>query len=227
MSKITLQVQSDPKAQQLAVFCQYFAWSLLSLVILAAFINWGHDQNWNLTSVGSYQLFPLLGLLAFSIMWSHYVSGFVRQMLKLPRKTLQTYFSTTSYVVLTLLFLHPGVIIYQRFRDGYGLPPGSYESYVRPGLGWVTLLGTVCFFVFMSFELRRRFGKKSWWKYVLMANDAAMLAIVYHGLRIGSNLIQGWFKGLWFFYAAVLLVVIASKFFTDYYPAAAPDPKKV
>ena len=53
---------------------QIFAWSLSVAVSLAAIFAWGQDFGWNLWPFSAYMVFPLLGLLAFSLMWSHYVS---------------------------------------------------------------------------------------------------------------------------------------------------------
>ncbi len=205
------------EASQVAYYCQVGAWTLFILVSLLAIVAWGRDYNWRLVPFNTYQFFPLLGLLAFSIMWSHYVSGTVRELLGLKPQVLSHYFNATSLLVLALICLHPGLLIYQRFRDGYGLPPHSYESYVAPGLGWITLLGTASFLVFIGFEFRRVFSKRSWWRYVLVANDAAMLAIAYHGLRLGGQLTyHGWFRTLWYFYALLLICILVRKYFLSY-----------
>jgi hypothetical protein len=124
---------------------------------------------------------------------------------------LADYFRITGWLVLGLICLHPGLLIYQRFRDGHGLPPGSYESYVAPGLGWVTLLGTASLLVFLAFEFHRRYGERRWWRYVQDASDLAMLAIIYHGLRLGSQL-HGWFYYVWWFYAVTLVLVLIRKY---------------
>jgi hypothetical protein len=129
---------------------------------------------------------------------------------------LASYFRITGYIVLVLICLHPGLLIYQRFRDGFGLPPHSYESYVAPGLGWVTLLGTTSLLVFLAFELRRFYGKRPWWRFVADASDVAMLAILYHGLRLGSQLQHGWYRGVWLFYAVMLIAALVYKYATRY-----------
>ena len=191
---------------------QLFAWGLATFVSGLAIAVWGREYNWALLPINAYQLFPLLGLLAFSIMWSHYITGTIRELLNINKSVLSKYFRLTSYVVLILILLHPGLFIYQRFRDGYGLPPGSYESYVAPGLGWVTMLGTVSLLVFIAFEFHRLYGKRSWWRYVADASDFAMLAILYHGLRLGGQLQQGWFRYVWLFYAVSLVAVLVRKY---------------
>lgn len=189
------------------------AWGLVSLVVLLAVLAWGETFQWHIWPLSVYLLFPLLGLLAFSIMWTHYIMGAVQRYKRYDKSLLAVYFRWTGYAVLVLICLHPGLLVYQRFRDGFGLPPGSYESYVSPGLGWITLLGTASLFVFLAFELRRFFGKYSWWHYVADASDLAMLAIAYHGLKLGSSLQLAWSHALWLFYVATLIVALAYKYY--------------
>lgn len=190
---------------------QLAAWAVSLGVCAVAVIAWGSSFDWHLTHLSVYQVFPLLGLLAYSLMWSHYLAGAWRELLGLNKQVLHRYFELTSLTVLVLICLHPGLLIYQRFRDGFGLPPGSYESYVAPGLGWVTLLGTASLLVFLAFELRRIYGTRRWWRYVADASDLAMLAIFYHALRLGSQVI-GWFRAVWWFYGAVLVIILIRKY---------------
>lgn len=188
------------------------AWSLALVVCVTAFIAWGNSSLWNFGHLSSYQIFPLLGLWAFSIMWTHYVSGTMRELYGIKPEALKQYYRWTGYAVLVLICLHPGLLIYQLFHDGAGLPPGSYEKYVAPGLAWVTLLGTVSLLIFLAFELHRVFGDRKWWHYVADLSDLAMIAIVYHGLRLGSQLQTGWFRFVWWFYAIILVAILARKY---------------
>jgi len=186
-------------------------WALASLVSILAIYVWGQSFAWDVHAINPYQFFPVLGLLAFSLMWTHYVVGALKTSLFAGQR-LDSYFRYTGYVVLGAIVLHPGILIYKRFRDGYGLPPGSYESYVAPSMAWITLLGTTALLLFLAFELHRWFGKKPWWKYVIAANDLAMLLVFYHGLRLGSQLHGGWYHSVWLFYGVVLVALLIRKY---------------
>ena len=189
----------------------YIPWILTGLVSAIAIYVWGHSFAWDTRAINAYQFFPLLGLLGFSIMWSHYMVGRLKRSV-LRGTDLKQYFRYTGYAVLAAIVLHPGILIYQRFRDGYGLPPKSYETYVAPGMGWLTMLGSASLLAFLAFELHRFYSHASWWKYVVSAGDIAMLAIFYHGLRLGSQLQGGWFRGVWIFYGVTLLAAIVYKY---------------
>lgn len=193
------------------------AWALSALVVLLAFIAWGGGIKWDLGGLSTYELFPLFGLTAFSLMWSMYVVGFARRTLNPAGAKLKGYYQALGWAVLVLIVLHPALLIYQLWRDGFGLPPGSYSNYVSESLKWVVILGMVSLLIFLAYELRRVYGKKTWWKYVEYAGDAAMIAVFYHGLRLGGELNSGWFRSVWIFYGVVLAVILIQKYYRDYY----------
>lgn len=182
--------------------------------LLAVFV-WGQSYQWQLVHLSWYQLFPLLGLLAFSIMWSQYMVEAAKN-LSPRRESIARYFQATSFLVLVAIVLHPGLLIVQRYRDGYGLPPGSYESYVAPAQAWLTLLGSASLLVFLAFALKRFFSRYSWWHYVLVLNDVAILAIFYHGLRLGTQLNAGWFQFIWYFYGITLVAALGYKYYLKF-----------
>ncbi len=153
-------------------------------------------------------------------MWSHYMALEIRVGLGVEKFALKKYFELTSLAVLVLLLAHPALLIYQRYRDGAGLPPGSYQSYVAPSMAWITLLGTVSLVAFLAFEFRRVYGKRSWWHFVEEAGDLAMLAIFYHGLQLGQQ-INGWYRYVWFFLGITLVLVLVDKYYKRYFTKAA------
>lgn len=192
----------------------YFALAaaLLSTAAAAlAFVVWGNSYAWHIPLNTFYIVFPLLGLLAFSIIWSQYMVGFFQQLTH-RKENVARYFSITGWMFLVLIILHPSLLIAQRFLDGYGLPPHSYESYVAPSLAWVTLLGSACLFVFLIYSARQFLRKYSWWRFVSILNDVAVLGIFYHSLRLGSQLQTGWFRYVWYFYGVSIVAAIIYKY---------------
>jgi hypothetical protein len=192
-------------------------WVLTVLVCGIATTAWV-QQNIGSGTITLYDVFPLLGLLAFSLMWMHYIGGSLKRRLGFAADTkiLGRYFSITSGLVLGLILLHPGLFYYQLWADGLGLPPGSYlEIYGQPGLRIAILLGTLSLGAFLVFELKRKFSRATWWKYIEYLNVAAMFAILYHWLALGGELGEGWFRGLWIVYGAVLLAAISYNYIYD------------
>lgn len=190
------------KLQAISFIFTGFVWVL-------ALIAWGNINKWQLSGLTSYAVFPLLGLTAFSILWSQYVTLTFSKFLGITTDVLVRYFSVTGWLFLIAIFLHPGLLIFQLWQDGFGLPPESYlNHYVAPSLGWATLLGSVSFLVFLAFELRRWYSDRMWWQYITYATDIAALTIFVHGIKLGSTVQQGWFYYIWLFYGATLFLML-------------------
>lgn len=196
--------------EQRTLRLQYVAWGLAAATTLLSVVVWGQLRQWTFTDLTAYDVFPVLGLVAFGLMWGHYVIAVIRSHYRLPESATNQYFEVTSLIVLACILLHPGLLIFQLWNDGFGLPPGSYlEHYVAPGLKWAALLGSLSLIAFLLFELRHWFSKASWWRYIGYVNDIAMIAILIHGFQLGSHLQSGWFRGVWMFYTLTLLACIA------------------
>jgi hypothetical protein len=188
---------------------KWTAWILSGLVLVAAIVAWGQSLDWQISGITAYQWFPLLGLTAFSLMWGHYIVGALRRYFGVEKAVLSQYFEVTSMVVLFAILLHPGILWLQLWRDGFGLPPKSYLTVYGVGsMKLAVVLGSISLAVFLMFELRRKYGEASWWKYVSYSSDVAMLAIFYHGLTLGGQLQGGWYRALWFAYGITLVLAI-------------------
>ena len=183
------------------------AWVLGAAVTVLAFIAWGQAFDWKFSTLTAYGLFPLFGLLAFSLMWTHYIIGAARRMVGVDKSVVKNYFQVTGWVVLLLICLHPGLLWFQLWRDGFGFPPQSYlNNYVAPSLRWAAMLGTASLLMFLAYEFKRWFSKKKWWPIIEYGNAAAMLAILVHSLNLGSTLQTGWLRNLWMFYGVTFVV---------------------
>lgn len=193
------------------------------LLALAAFglvlAAWGQHHRWDLLHLSVYDVFPLFGLIAFSLMWGHYMVGGLRAAFHLEnRKINKWYFKSTAAIVLGALLLHPSLLIWQLYHDGFGLPPKSYVNhYIAPGLAWAVYLGTVSWLAFMAFELRRWYGKKPWWKYVQYANDLAIWGIYVHGLKLGADVAAPWLLYVWWVFGGMLAISFAAIYYQKWF----------
>lgn len=184
------------------------AWGLAAAVVIAAATVWLQSISGHFHFDG-YHIFPLLGLLAFSLMWTHYIVGALRRHYKVSKAPFRAYFKYTGIVVLLAILLHPGLLILQLWKDGFGFPPQSYlENYVAPSGKFAALLGSISLVIFLAFELKRKFGNRSWWKLVEYAQMFAMLAIFSHALKLGGALQFGWFRTLWLLYGVTFVIAV-------------------
>lgn len=76
-------------------------------------------------------------------------------------------------------------------------------------------------FIFLTYELRRWFDKKSWWKFVQYASDVAIVLIYIHSLNVGSLLQAGWLKTVWIFYGITLAASLGYMYYRKFQPAKA------
>lgn len=188
-----------------AKWFQIFSWMLGVGVVAIALIAWSEVRLTG-RELTPYDFFPPLGLSAFGLMWTHYATGTLRRVFKLPSSTLKIYFKVTSWIVLALILLHPGIFVTKLWVDGFGLPPISYLTvYQDTGMRIALLLGTLSLLAFLAYELRRKYRQASWWKYVEYANVVAMFAILYHGFTLGQELSLPWLRGIWLFYTVTLV----------------------
>ena len=199
-----------------ARYLQIFAWTISILAVVLAVVAWGQDNRWQLTGLSFYQVFPVFGLLAFSLMWAHYAMSALRQFLKLDGLVLRSYFEVTSLMVLAAILLHPGLLAWQLWRDGLGLPPGSEINYVSPSMGIYVVIAMVSLLIFLAYELRRMYGNRPWWKYVQYASDVAIFLILIHSLKLGSQLQVGWLRPIWYFYGITLAISLAYTYLLKY-----------
>jgi hypothetical protein len=190
-----------------------YAYGLSAVVAAVAFTAWAQGLRWNFGHITTYKLFPLLGLMAWSLLWSMYIVNFFKRRFG-GKDQLKPYFQKLRLIVICLIVLHPGLLIWQLWRDGFGLPPGSYlDNYVAPAAKWAAILSSISFLVFVAYEFKRKFGNQSWWRYIEYLGDAAMIAIFIHSLKLGGNLQHGWFRWFWLFYGTSLIMVIAESYY--------------
>lgn len=192
---------------------QRIAWLISCSAALLAVIVWEQSRGWRLSGLSLYNIFPLLGLLAFSLMWAHYMASALRVYSRHKEQVLEIFYSTTSRVVLALILLHPGLLAYQLWRDGFGAPPSSYLNYVQSSSQLFIVFGIVALLSFLLYDLKpllRRWPIRS---LVDPLGDIAMILVLIHSLNLGTDLQTTAHRALWYFYGVTL---IASMVYTKY-----------
>lgn len=113
-----------------------------------------------------YALFPLLGLLAFVLMWTHFVNPALRRLAGVTKGgTPDWYWHVSTGLVLFLLIAHPLLLNIGLVNDGLGLPPDSYRQAYGAKAGYL-FMGSLALVVFLVFELHRWFAGARWWRFV-------------------------------------------------------------
>lgn len=188
----------------------FIVWAMLIITITLGIIAWGQTVQWQIASLTPYQWFPLFGILAWLIMWTHYGSGYFR--VKNPSlKKPKYYAGLTGWMVLAFILLHPGILAFQQYRNDQGIPPESFINYVGEGLEIAVMAGSISLIIFLSFEVYDRMRTNTWVKKHALAlsviQSLAMTLIFVHGLRLGTSLGDGWFRIVWIAYGALLIPI--------------------
>lgn len=165
-------------------------------------------------SVGALTVFPLLGLLAFSIMWWHFLLGFVKDIDPKFAK-IKSLHKTSSIFVFLLILLHPMLLYFYSVSNSLGGPPDAYYNYVSSDFGIFITYGLLALIIFLLYDLARWLRKKPWvarnWLIVDSVDDVAFIAVFVHSIMLGQHLQDGWFRYLWIFYGVSALIFIGYK----------------
>lgn len=185
-------------------------YGLSIITIILAILAWGSFLQWHIAGVSNYGLFPIFGLIAFSLLWSQYITLALRDLLHIDNKLLKPYFMITGYLILVAILLHPGILIWQLWRDGHGLPMRSYFNYVNHSLRWFTILGTINLTILLFFEARRWLAKKRWWRYVTYVVDLVVISVYIHALKLGTQVnYVSWYHKVWYVYGILLILALS------------------
>lgn len=165
-------------------------------------------------------IFPILGLVAFGLMWSHYTLGTLRRWSGYERTGRDMYWIVSAGLVLALIILHPVLLNISLAQAGMGLPPDSWFAAYGQNDGWFIIPGVLALVVFLLFELHRWFKDRKWWKWVEYAQILAMVAIFVHATRLGYETSYTWYAALW--WGMALTLVFAWVYNWKYDKAHAP-----
>lgn len=193
--------------QFLATYHKHLEWGLGGLVVVTAILAWVGEREVGEETLTIYDIFPPLGLIAFGLMWTHFVMGALRRWGGIKPSTVSAYKTVSFGLVLGLIILHPTLLWLGLFRDGYGLPPLSHLMAYESQALFVSL-GVIGLMIFLAYELRQWFGKKKWWKWVEWAQILGMGAIFIHAIELGAELREDWYMALWWFYGITLVAAI-------------------
>ncbi len=180
-------------------------------VLALPFFAWLHAQR-NPLHLTAYSIFPLLGMLAWTTMWSHYAYGSLR--LAFPSLTKNVAYSkTTEIFVLACIVLHPSLLAWQLWRTTGALPPTSFYKYVGSSLKLFVMSGSFALLLFLSYEVLHRLREKPMviknWRWISLSQMLAMVVIFVHGLKLGQNLRAGWMQFVWVCMGALLVPAFA------------------
>jgi predicted heme/steroid binding protein len=182
-------------------------------VSAAAIAAWANAMSGHTVSIIA--IAGLLGLVAFSLMWVHFVSDAIRD-IWLKDESAGEQYTITRWIILGAILLHPSLIVLYLYQNNYGLPPESYESYLGEAKVPFVFLGILALTVFLAFECKKWLVRHNLWRYILHANFLAMFAVLIHGFQLGNVMAATWYFVLWCLYG-LTFVAVAIWWYVRYY----------
>lgn len=158
---------------------------------------WIHFSNirWNLESNLFFNIFPALGLAAFTILWLHVISGVFEPWLR-RYINFDQYVQNTSSLVFVLIVLHPLLLFAGLDFSFSKLFTYGDPKYVRLGVvGWLLL---ITYDIGKYLRKYYFFGRN--WNNILLISTIGILLIFFHSLALGSDLQSGTLRTVWIFY---------------------------
>jgi hypothetical protein len=143
-------------------------------------------------------LFPIFGLLAFTLLWLHAVSGAFEEWLR-ERFDFDAFVNTTAMAILASMLLHPLLVLVLLDFNILGIWAG----------GTGIRLGIIGLFLLLTYDIgkmlkRREFFSRNWNAILIISNIGFVLTF-FHSLMLGSDLQNGWMRSLWIFYGATAI----------------------
>lgn len=182
---------------------------LNTLVIGLALVAWFATIG---QSISSLEVASLLGVLAFSLMWVHYVADAVSPRAETEQKK-DVQYVVSRYAVLFAILSHPFLVNYYLVTNNFGFPPEGYVALLGD-LAVVVLLGWIALAAFLLFELRSKLHRFD--HYIFHANSIAMFLVLMHGFVIGMVMMTTWFAWVWLGYLVVFTAVMYRRY-AQYY----------
>lgn len=159
-------------------------------------------------------LFPLFGLLAFTLVWSQIMLGaFMRPLTKLYPKVLRLHIAF-GLLTFTFALLHPLLLI-------VGYTPASYFGYtfVAPELKSAVFLGQGALLLLLlgvlAGLLRNWKPLQRVWRWFHFSHYLVFFLVFFHSMRLGTDLsITPYLRGLWlFFFVTVVVAIMYRRFY--------------
>ncbi|MCR4279491.1 MAG: hypothetical protein NUV78_02000 [Candidatus Zambryskibacteria bacterium] len=145
-------------------------------------------------------LFPFFGLLAFTLLWLHAMSGVFEEWLR-EKFEFDKFVHWTAIIILVSMILHVlMLLVITRFNIS-----SLFEH--NPA---AIFLGIVGFVLLLTYDVGKIFRSREFfvrhWDKTLVVSTIGFIFIFFHSLMIGSDLQQGFMRWLWIFYGVTAIL---------------------
>ena len=180
-------------------------WSATTIVVLLPLYIWADFLSWNFMRVNFSTVFPLLGLLAYSILWLQMLV--VSVLRSLPTGFRNNFFFISGLVFLLLIIAHPLLLSISQSQINQ-----TIVDYVGDTRKIFITLALTAWLIYILYEIFSKFKK---WRYFRNSmkvfkylNYVAFYLIFFHSINLGTHLQGGILVFIWYFYAVSGLLFI-------------------
>ena len=139
-------------AEQSSSSSKVVFWTISTVVILLPVYVWANFLSWNFSTVNISLLFPLLGLLAYSILWLQMFV--VSVLISLPTDFRNNFFFISGLAFLLLIIAHPLLLSISQSQINQ-----TIVDYVGDTRKIFITLALTAWVIFILYEISRRFKK--------------------------------------------------------------------
>lgn len=145
-------------------------------------------------------LFPFFGLIAFSILWLHSMSGVFEVWLR-KNFDFDKFVHWTSLMVFVSIILHPLLLFISIDFNISGLISNG-GKYIRWGvIGW---------FLLITYDIGKALKRYNFfvrhWNKILLISTIGFLFTFFHSINLGSDLQSGPLRAIWIFYGTTAII---------------------
>jgi len=152
-------------------------------------------------------LFPLFGILSFTILWLHVISGVFEEKLR-TLFNFDLYVKHTAQVVFISILAHPLLLFLAYDLDLLGII-GVYGS-------WPIRLGVTAWLLLITYDVGRLLQKREFfsrhWRKILFISTIGIIVAFFHSFTIGGDLQEGPLRALWIIYGVTAILATIKNF---------------
>lgn len=185
---------------------QYYRWGIIVfgwLAVLTPLAYRAQHVSWTTGAGWIQNIFPMFGLLAFSLLWLHALSGAFEPWLK-KHINFDAFVKHTAGLIFISIMLHPLLLLIDmRFN--------LQDIFFYYG-NLAIWLGITGWLLLITYDITKPFKKyalvEKHWNSVLIISNIGFIVIFFHALKTGSDLQSGFLRYLFLFYGITAIACL-------------------
>ncbi|MEX0919349.1 MAG: hypothetical protein WDZ64_01200 [Parcubacteria group bacterium] len=172
----------------------------LSAVLYPLWVRFS-SVSWSLDETLLSNLFPAFGMIAFTLLWLHAISGAFEPWLR-KQFDFDRFVHVTAYMILVSIILHPLLLLIQ-----LGFNFNTVFLYYGEKYIWFGIVG---FLLLITYDIGKALKRYNFfvrhWQKILVISTIGFFFTFFHSIGLGSDLQDNPLRALWIFYGLTAFV---------------------